>query len=199
MAEKAERLAYAWFSDPAAKEEVTQLLKDFQLDETAIEAEAVRPLTDRLEQFDRLLASLESRRNKALRCIAEYRGGLARQLRESSDRIIDGKVLSLEHAPIRRRRPQPDRDQRKENRSEPSQCAKEHGSPLQRRQNTDEPQRLPSRSHGGRDVARKARRASRKISARDRRACHRCAHPSTHATPRKPNWTSRRSGGSESR
>ena len=49
-----------------------------------------------LERLDRLLASLESRRNKALRCIADYRGGFARQLRESTDRIIDGKVLALE-------------------------------------------------------------------------------------------------------
>ena len=102
MAEKAESLAHAWFSDPAGKKEVAQLLKDFQLDETAIEAEAIRSLTDKLEQLDRLLASLESRRNKALRCIAEYRGGLARQLRESSDRIIEGKVLKLEHAPSKK-------------------------------------------------------------------------------------------------
>ena len=75
------------------KSRLRRLLADFQLDESAIEAEAVRSLTDKLEQLDRLLASLESRRNKALRCIAEYRGGLARQLRESSDRIIEGKVL----------------------------------------------------------------------------------------------------------
>ena len=97
MGEEAGSLARAWFSDPAGKKQVAQLLKDFQLDETAIEAEAVRCSIDQLEQLDRLLASLESRRNKALRCIAEYRGGLARQLRESSDRIIEGKVLTLEH------------------------------------------------------------------------------------------------------
>ena len=98
--EEAERLARAWFSGPAGKKDVEQLLKDFQLDETAIEAEAVRCSIDQLEQLDRLLASLESRRNKALRCVAEYRGGLARQLRDSSDRIIEGnKVLALEHAP----------------------------------------------------------------------------------------------------
>jgi hypothetical protein len=46
-----------------------------------------------------MLASLESRRNKALRCIGEYRDSLARQVRESTDRVIDGKdVLRLEHA-----------------------------------------------------------------------------------------------------
>ncbi len=50
-----------------------------------------------LEQLDRLLASLESRRNKALRCLAEYRNDFARELRQSADRIIDGQVLALEH------------------------------------------------------------------------------------------------------
>ena len=100
VGEEAAKLARTWFSDPAGKKQVAQLLEDFQLDETAIEAEAVRCSIDQLEQLDRLLASLESRRNKALRCVAEYRGGLARQLRESSDRIIEGnKVLALEHAP----------------------------------------------------------------------------------------------------
>ncbi len=64
----------------------------------ANEAEAVKTSAADLERFDRMLASLESRRNKALRCLAEYRGGLAQQLRESGDRIIDGKVLVLEHA-----------------------------------------------------------------------------------------------------
>jgi hypothetical protein len=45
-----------------------------------------------------MLTSLESRRNKALGCVAEYRASLAHQLRESADRIIDGKgVLRLEH------------------------------------------------------------------------------------------------------
>ena len=96
--DEAESLAYAWFSDPAARKNVSELLGDFQLDELAIEAEAIRSSAADLERLDRLLASLESRRNKAFRCIADYRASLARQLRESSDRIIDGKVLALENA-----------------------------------------------------------------------------------------------------
>jgi hypothetical protein len=96
--DEAESLAHAWFSDPAAKKQISELLRDFQLDESVIEAEAIRSSAADLERLDRLLASLESRRNKAFRCIADYRGGLARQLRESSDRIIDGKVLTLENA-----------------------------------------------------------------------------------------------------
>ncbi len=94
--DEAEELARAWFSDPAAKKHVLELLSEFELDESAIEAEAIRSSAADLERLDRLLASLESRRNKALRCIEDYRGGFARQLRESSDRIIDGKVLELE-------------------------------------------------------------------------------------------------------
>jgi hypothetical protein len=46
-----------------------------------------------------MLTSLESRRNKALGCVAEYRASLAHQLRESADRIIDGNgVPRLEDA-----------------------------------------------------------------------------------------------------
>ena len=46
-----------------------------------------------------MLTSLETRRNKALCCVAEYRASLAHQLRESADRIIDGKgVLRIEDA-----------------------------------------------------------------------------------------------------
>jgi hypothetical protein len=46
-----------------------------------------------------MLTSLESRRNKSLRCIAEYRYALAQQLRESVDRIVEGSgVLRLKDA-----------------------------------------------------------------------------------------------------
>jgi hypothetical protein len=42
--------------------------------------------------------SLESRRDRALGRVAANRASLAHQLRESADRIIDGKdVLQLEH------------------------------------------------------------------------------------------------------
>jgi hypothetical protein len=63
----------------------------------AIEGEAIRKSSSSLELLDRMLASLEARRNRALRCIGDYR--LARQLRESSDRMIEGQnVPQLEHA-----------------------------------------------------------------------------------------------------
>ena len=67
-----------------------------KLDESAIEAEAIRKSADNLERIDRLMASAEARRDKALLCVARYRGDLSALLRETSDRMIEGKVLQLE-------------------------------------------------------------------------------------------------------
>src|SRR5215475_9686508 len=93
----ARELAHAWFTDKEAQKQVSETLTRFDLDESAIEAEAIRRSSSELELLDRMLTSLESRRNKALGCVAEYRASLAHQLRESADRIIDGKgVLRLE-------------------------------------------------------------------------------------------------------
>jgi predicted component of type VI protein secretion system len=99
----ARALARAWFTDKEAKKQVSETLSRFDLDESAIEAEAIRGSSSDLELLDQMLASLESRRNKALGCVAEYRASLAHQLRESADRIIDGKgVLPVEHASSKR-------------------------------------------------------------------------------------------------
>jgi hypothetical protein len=97
--DEAKDLAHAWFTDQEAKKQVLEILSGFELDESAIEAEAIRRSSSDLELLDRMLTSLESRRNKALGCVAEYRASLAHQLRESADRIIDSKgVLRLEDA-----------------------------------------------------------------------------------------------------
>jgi hypothetical protein len=97
--DETKNLAHAWFTDKEAKKEVSEILGQFELDESAIEAEAIRRSSSDLELLDRMLTSLESRRNKALGCVAEYRASLAQQLRDSADRIIDGKdVLQLERA-----------------------------------------------------------------------------------------------------
>jgi hypothetical protein len=101
--DEAEALAQAWFTDQEAKKQVSELLSQFELDESAIEAEAIRRSSSDLEFLDRMLTSLESRRDKALRCVAEYRASLAHRLREGADRIIDGKgVLRLEDAASKR-------------------------------------------------------------------------------------------------
>jgi hypothetical protein len=101
--DEAQALAQAWFTDKEAKKQVLETLNQFELDETAIEAEAIRKSSADLELLDRMLNSLESRRDKALGCVAEYRASLAHQLRQSADSIIDGKgVLRLEDASSKR-------------------------------------------------------------------------------------------------
>ena len=92
-----------WFSKSEAKKEVSELLAQYHLDESAIEAEAIRSRSEELEVLDRMLTSLESRRNRALRCIADYQDRFARQVREASDRVIEGKaVVQLENRSARR-------------------------------------------------------------------------------------------------
>ena len=94
--DEAQTLAQSWFTDQDAKKQVSEILSRFDLDESAIEAEAIRRSSADLELLDRMLTSLESRRNKALGCVAEYRAS-PHQLRESADHIIDGKgILRLE-------------------------------------------------------------------------------------------------------
>jgi hypothetical protein len=97
--DEAQALAQSWFTDQEAKKQVSDLLSQFDLDESAIEAEAIRRSFSDLELLDRMLTSLESRRNKALGTVAEYRASLGQQLRESADRIVNAKgVLRLEDA-----------------------------------------------------------------------------------------------------
>jgi hypothetical protein len=93
---KAEELATDWFVKDSAKKKMAELLNHFHLDESAVEAEAIRRSAADMELLDKLLASLESRRDKALRRIAEYRGDLGRQMRNATERIIEGKALALE-------------------------------------------------------------------------------------------------------
>jgi hypothetical protein len=97
--EDTEDLAHQWFgSDQSAKQLVLEKLAYFDLDQHAIEAEAMRIMAPDLERFDRVLASREWRLDKALRSFAEFRGVLRRHLRETAERVIDGEVLSLNNA-----------------------------------------------------------------------------------------------------
>jgi hypothetical protein len=92
-----------WFSKPEARKEVLQLLAEFGLDEFAIEAEAMRKVFSYLEVLDRTLTLLESRRDKALRSIADYRSDFAKQVREVSNRVIEADpMIQLENQAARR-------------------------------------------------------------------------------------------------
>jgi hypothetical protein len=86
----AEDLARSWFDkNKKAQTRVAKLLRTFQMDEAAIEAEAFRLCAEDVERLDRILTGLEFRRDKALRSIAEYRQILSRQLRQAADRILE--------------------------------------------------------------------------------------------------------------
>src|SRR5262249_60559324 len=63
---KAQALAQSWFTDQEAKKQVSEILARFDLDESAIEAEAISRSSSALELLVRMLNSLESRRTKAL-------------------------------------------------------------------------------------------------------------------------------------
>jgi hypothetical protein len=84
------------FAGEGGNELVLQSIDELGVDAAAIEAQAVRRSFSDLAHLDRLLASLEARRDKALRRIAEYRGELSLILRKCSDRIIDGEVIPIE-------------------------------------------------------------------------------------------------------
>jgi hypothetical protein len=104
VSDEADALAIEWFSSLQAKKKVSEIFRRFQLDEFAIVAEATKDSSSDLDSIDRRLASLESHRDKALRCVADYRNGFARQLRQSSGRMLEGTdVLRLRHAPSQKK------------------------------------------------------------------------------------------------
>jgi hypothetical protein len=97
---EAAELAQGWFVNKKCKRKVRALLNRYNLDETAIEAEAIRQSWSDLESFERLLMVQRSRLDKALGCVAEYRESLAVRMRESSDRILaDGDSICLQPVP----------------------------------------------------------------------------------------------------
>jgi hypothetical protein len=96
---KADDLTDAWFTDDKAKQQVAALLQKFNFDLIDVEASAIKDVSAELEVLDRMLTSLESRRNRTLACIAAYRQSLAQQLRQSSDQMLERNgVRRLEYA-----------------------------------------------------------------------------------------------------
>jgi hypothetical protein len=93
-----DEIALRYSSSRKVRLEVLELLSEFGLEESAFEAEAVRQRLNELETIEKILASLEERRNKTLAHIAVHRESFARRARESSDRLInvDATILSLE-------------------------------------------------------------------------------------------------------
>jgi hypothetical protein len=86
----AEALARRWLAnDTDARAEVFELLGNFQLDETAIEAEAFRLRAQELAKLDYMVSLAEVRREKVLTGIAAFRDALGRRVRQVSDQMLE--------------------------------------------------------------------------------------------------------------
>jgi hypothetical protein len=90
---KVDNLAKNWFAEDedeaaAAKEEVHEILKRFNLDESVIEAEAIKLVADQLDWLDKNLAAATSRLEKSLRFIKSYRADFANELSRQSNRLL---------------------------------------------------------------------------------------------------------------
>jgi hypothetical protein len=93
--EEADRVSARFFSDESARTEVLEILHRSNLDEGAIEAEAMRDVLDQLETADKMLVMAEARRERALRLI-DYRQQLAARCRNASDLLLrDGGTYGL--------------------------------------------------------------------------------------------------------
>ena len=152
---KAQKLAHVWFSDPTAKRQVSELLSDFQLDESAIEAEAIRSSAKTLSRSKGCWHRWS--RVATRHCVASPT--IAAASRDSCARAATGSSMAKssrwKRPPAKSHRQPPDRGKRTANCSEPSQRAQEHRSSFQRRQETDEPKFLPSRSYREPDLKRR--------------------------------------------
>jgi hypothetical protein len=90
--EKLEDLCRRWFTEQEAREQVSALLREHNLDESAIEAEVFREAAVELELVDRMQSSMEARRNKAIACLAACRASLTMQPRGELEASSAGKL-----------------------------------------------------------------------------------------------------------
>ena len=88
-------VARDWISKPEVAKKVETGLATYKLDGAVIIAKAIKDLSYQLEVIESLLASLETRRDKALVRIAQYRGELGAALRKADHQLIESKVLEL--------------------------------------------------------------------------------------------------------
>jgi hypothetical protein len=83
-------LVAKWFTNKSIKRTVSRLLRDFGLDETSVDSEALRLSMEDIAVFDNRIAQLEARRDRILRRIEDHRAGLATELMpKSGQRPVD--------------------------------------------------------------------------------------------------------------
>ena len=103
---RASALADDWFTSQRGKKEVLAILRRFDLDQAAIEAEAIRLSWSYLELVDKMQMSFRSRLDKALVSVAAYRDGFAKLVRQSPGLILENDsndVVRLENFAARSR------------------------------------------------------------------------------------------------
>jgi hypothetical protein len=88
-------VAHERISTPTIAKQVEDGLAAYGLDGSVIIADAIKQRSCDLEPIDALLVSLETRRDKALVRIAQYRGELGALLRRTTDCVIESKVVQL--------------------------------------------------------------------------------------------------------
>jgi hypothetical protein len=91
----AERLARGWFGEQKTRIKVEELLAAHELGDHSVAAEALRQVAPELERLDRMLTNCEVRRDRALQNIEDLRAGLAKRIRQASDRVLDDNSLVL--------------------------------------------------------------------------------------------------------
>jgi hypothetical protein len=96
---EAGRLAGQWAArDPAAVNEVDQLLASKGLTMEAAAARALSTNIDAVERIDRMIMSAEVRRNAALRELERHRACVAQALRGATDDVVDAEFEDV--APV---------------------------------------------------------------------------------------------------
>lgn len=82
-------IADRWNAGDEGCSEVSKLSLELGFDESEIETLVFERCQDRIEQIDRSLAMLESRRMNAIRFLGEYRETFARKVHAVSNRLIE--------------------------------------------------------------------------------------------------------------
>ena len=93
----AREIAAGWAAgEKSAKNEVARALRNAQLTMEDVMAKTLEGEIDSFERFDRMLASSEARRNKALREIERHRATLGAAVRQGIDGVQDAEFRDVD-------------------------------------------------------------------------------------------------------
>jgi hypothetical protein len=90
-------IAKSWAAgEKTAKNEVSAAMKKAQLTMEDVTAKTLEDKIDSFERFDRMLASLEARRNNALREIERHRAALGAAVQQAIDEVHDAEFRDVD-------------------------------------------------------------------------------------------------------